>query len=271
MLSKYWLTAQLCPSKVSYALVLKHSSQAIPSAVAQSEINHEHTGTHDRPGARRLRRRLRMAGRLRACSRRTATTSPIVQNPTTSLADDVAVTKRIVGRAERPGDSRRPFVRRRGDHRSRHRSQGRGPRLHRGLRAGQGRVGSSLIKNPPPGAPVPPILPPQDGFLFLDRGEVPRVVRRGCERRGRRLHGGLAGAVGRRRARRRRHRAGVEDEAELVPGRHRRQDDPADAQRAMSKRAGATVVEVKGSHAVYVSQPKAVADLIEKAATGVLK
>jgi pimeloyl-ACP methyl ester carboxylesterase len=44
---------------------------------------------------------------------------------------------------------------------------------------------------------------------------------------------------------------------------------PPDAQRAMSKRAGATVTEVKGSHAVYVSQPQAVADLIAKAATGV--
>lgn len=43
---------------------------------------------------------------------------------------------------------------------------------------------------------------------------------------------------------------------------------PPDAQRAMSKRAGSTVVEVKGSHAVYVSQPQAVAHLIEKAATG---
>jgi pimeloyl-ACP methyl ester carboxylesterase len=42
---------------------------------------------------------------------------------------------------------------------------------------------------------------------------------------------------------------------------------PHDAQRAMSKRAGATVVEVKGSHAIYVSQPRAVADLIEQAAT----
>jgi len=42
---------------------------------------------------------------------------------------------------------------------------------------------------------------------------------------------------------------------------------PPEAQRVMSKRAGATVVEVKGSHAIYVSQPKAVADLIEQAAT----
>jgi pimeloyl-ACP methyl ester carboxylesterase len=43
---------------------------------------------------------------------------------------------------------------------------------------------------------------------------------------------------------------------------------PPDAQRAMSKRSGSTVVEVKGSHAVYVSQPQAVAALIEKAAKG---
>jgi pimeloyl-ACP methyl ester carboxylesterase len=41
---------------------------------------------------------------------------------------------------------------------------------------------------------------------------------------------------------------------------------PPDAQRAMSKRARATVVEVKGSHAIYVSQPTAVAALIEQAA-----
>ena len=44
---------------------------------------------------------------------------------------------------------------------------------------------------------------------------------------------------------------------------------PPDAQRAMSKRAGSTVGEVKGSHAVYVSQPKAVAAIIAKAANGV--
>jgi hypothetical protein len=44
---------------------------------------------------------------------------------------------------------------------------------------------------------------------------------------------------------------------------------PPDAQRAMSKRAASTVVEVKGSHSVYVSQPQSVASLIEKAAQGV--
>jgi alpha/beta hydrolase family protein len=45
---------------------------------------------------------------------------------------------------------------------------------------------------------------------------------------------------------------------------------PPDAQRAMSKRAGSSVVEVKSSHAVYVSHPEAVAHLIEKAAAGAL-
>jgi pimeloyl-ACP methyl ester carboxylesterase len=44
---------------------------------------------------------------------------------------------------------------------------------------------------------------------------------------------------------------------------------PPSAQQFMSKRAGSTVVEVKGSHAVYVSKPEAVASLIEKAARGV--
>ena len=41
---------------------------------------------------------------------------------------------------------------------------------------------------------------------------------------------------------------------------------PPDAQRLMSKRAGAKAVEVAGSHAVYVSQPEAVAALIVEAA-----
>ena len=43
---------------------------------------------------------------------------------------------------------------------------------------------------------------------------------------------------------------------------------PPPAQHAMSKRAGSTVVEVPGSHAVYVSKPQAVADFIAKAAKG---
>jgi len=120
---------------------------------------------------------------------------------------------------------------------------------------------SSLIKNPPPGAPVPPILPPQDGFLFLDRtkfqasfaadvsddaaafmadSQVPWGV------------AALEGAVSAPAWRTKPSWYLVSTEDLMIP---------PDAQRAMSKRAG-SVVEVKGSHAVYVSQPKAVADLI---------
>jgi pimeloyl-ACP methyl ester carboxylesterase len=43
---------------------------------------------------------------------------------------------------------------------------------------------------------------------------------------------------------------------------------PPPAQRGMAERAGSTVVEVPGSHAVYVSNPAAVVDLIKQAAAG---
>ncbi len=126
---------------------------------------------------------------------------------------------------------------------------------------------NTLIANAPPGAPVPPILPPQDGFLFLDRdkfaasfaadvsadeaqfmadSQVPWGV------------GALSGAVSEPAWR-------VKPSWYLVAT-----DDrmiPPPAQRAMSERAGSTVVEVAGSHAIYVSQPQAVADLIKQAAS----
>jgi pimeloyl-ACP methyl ester carboxylesterase len=128
---------------------------------------------------------------------------------------------------------------------------------------------SSLIQNPPPGAPVPPILPPQDGFLFLDRTKfrasfaadvsadaaafmADSQVPWGFE--------ALNGPV-------------TEPSWKTKPSWYLVATDdkmiPPDAQRAMSKRAGSTVVEVKGSHAVYVSQLQAVANLIAKAANGV--
>jgi pimeloyl-ACP methyl ester carboxylesterase len=43
---------------------------------------------------------------------------------------------------------------------------------------------------------------------------------------------------------------------------------PPPAQRQMAGRAGAKVVETAGSHAVYVSQPQAVVDIIQQAAKG---
>jgi pimeloyl-ACP methyl ester carboxylesterase len=125
---------------------------------------------------------------------------------------------------------------------------------------------STLIADPPPGAPVPPILPPQDGFLFLDRpkfadsfaADLPAddaafmadsQVPWGVE--------ALNGAVSEPAWRSRPSWSLVATNDRMIP---------PPAQRAMSERAGSTVVEEAGSHAIYVSQPRAIADLIKHAA-----
>ena len=143
-------------------------------------------------------------------------TVSIVQNPTISLADDVAVTKRTLAAQDGPailvGHSYGGVV---------ITEAGNDPKVAglvyiAAFAPDKGESVSALIKNPPPGAPVPPILPPQDGYPASRSNEVPRVVRRGCQRGRGCIHGGLAGAVGSRSAQRRRHGAGVEDEAKLV-------------------------------------------------------
>jgi pimeloyl-ACP methyl ester carboxylesterase len=127
---------------------------------------------------------------------------------------------------------------------------------------------SSLIKDPAPGAPVPPILPPQAGFLFLDRKKFAESfaadvdpqeaqfmansqVPWGLEA----LSGVVRGAAWK-----------TKPSWYLVTTEDRM--IPPDAQRFMSKRAGSKVVEVKANHAVYISQPAAVVSIIEQAAAG---
>src|SRR6202521_2892834 len=97
----------------------------------------------------------------------------IVQNPTLSLADDVAVTKRVLARQNRPvilvGHSYGGVV---------ITEAGNDPRVAglvyiAAFAPDKGESVAALIKDPPPGAPVPPILPTQDGFLFLDRAKFP--------------------------------------------------------------------------------------------------
>ena len=125
---------------------------------------------------------------------------------------------------------------------------------------------SSLIKDPPPGAPVPPILPPRDGFLFLDTAK---------------FHGAFAGDVDADTAAFMASSQvpwGVEALAgtitepawKIKPSWYLVSTEdkmiPPAAQRIMSKRAGSTVTEVSGSHAVYVSKPESVAAFIGKAA-----
>ena len=68
---------------------------------------------------------------------------------------------------------------------------------------------NTLIADPPPGAPVPPILPPVGRVPVPRSGEVRGLVRRRPAPSGRGVHGRLAGPVGRRGAQRRDQRAGV--------------------------------------------------------------
>jgi len=183
-------------------------------------------------------------------------TVTIVQNPTLSLAGDVAVTKRALAALDGPailvGHSYGGVV---------ITEAGNDPNVAglvyvAAFAPDKGESVSSLIKNPPAGAPVPPILPPQDGFLFaadvnedaaafMADAQVPWGVE------------ALDGAVTEPAWKSKPSWYLVATSDKMIP---------PDAQRAMSKRAGSTVVEVKGSHAVYVSQPREVAHLIEQAA-----
>jgi pimeloyl-ACP methyl ester carboxylesterase len=133
----------------------------------------------------------------------------------------------------------------------------------------QGESVATLIKDPPPGAPVPPILPPQNGYLFLDRDKFAAAFAADVEPDKAEFMAdsqvpwsleALNGAISKAAWR------GKPSWYLLVT------DDqmiPIAAQRMMSKRAGSKVTEVGGSHAIYVSQPKVVADLVEEAAKGV--
>ena len=127
---------------------------------------------------------------------------------------------------------------------------------------------NTLIADPPPGAPVPPILPPQGRLPVPRPRQVPGVVRGRRPGRGGRVHGRLAGPVGRRRPRRVDHRGRLADKPSWYLVTTEDRMIPPPAQRAMSERAGSTVVEAAGSHAIYVSHPAAVVALIEQAASG---
>jgi pimeloyl-ACP methyl ester carboxylesterase len=193
----------------------------------------------------------------------------IVQNPTSSLADDVDATKRVLAGQKGPvvlvGHSYGGVV---------ITEAGNDPKVAglvyiAAFAPDKGESVAALIKDPPPGAPVPPILPPQDGYLSLDRekfaasfaGDLPKdkaqfmadsQVPWGVE--------ALTGTISEPAWKAKPSWYLVATDDRMIP--------PA-AQRAMSKRAGSTVTESAGSHAVYVSQPEAVAAIIRKAAQGV--
>jgi pimeloyl-ACP methyl ester carboxylesterase len=193
----------------------------------------------------------------------------IVQNSTNSLADDVATTRAAIAQADGPvvlvGHSYGGVV---------VTEAGTDPKVAglvyvTAFAPDKGESVDSLIKNPPPGVPVPPILPPQGGYLFLDRtkfrasfaadvseekaafladSQVPWGVN------------ALAGSVSEPAWRTKPSWYLVATEDRMIP---------PPAQRQMATRAGSTVAEAAGSHAIYISKPEVVAALIVDAAKGV--
>ena len=198
--------------------------------------------------------------------RRDGFTVGVVQNPTTSLADDVAATRRVVAAQDGPvilvGHSYGGAV---------ITEAGNDPKVVglvyiAAFAPDRGESVATLIKDPPPGAPVPPILPPTDGYLLLDREKFagsfaadvdPELAAFMADAQ---LPWGveaLGGTISEPAWRSKPTWYLVATDDRMIP---------PPAQRFMSSRAGATVVEVAGSHAIYVSQPTAVANLIATAA-----
>src|SRR6476620_3353798 len=192
----------------------------------------------------------------------------IVQNPTISLAGDVAATKLVIDEQDGPvilvGHSYGGAV---------ITEAGTDPKVAAlvyitAFAPAKGESVNSLIQDPPPDAPVPPILPPKDGYLFLDKtkfaasfagdvdpekaafmadAQVPWGIQ------------ALAGAISEPAWKNKPSWYLLATVDRMIP---------PPAQRFMSERAGSTVVEVAGSHAIYVSQPNAVAAVIKQAAQG---
>ena len=207
--------------------------------------------------------------RLYKLLRKDGYTVSVVQNPTLSLAGDVAATKLVLAAQDRPvilvGHSYGGAV---------ITEAGTDPKVAAlvyiaGFAPDRGESVSSLIKDPPPGAPVPPILPPQNGYLFLDKAKfhasfaadvdadraaflADAQVPWGVE--------ALGGTISAPAWKTKPSWYLVTSEDRMIP--------PA-AQRLMAKRAGSTVVEARGSHAIYESQPSAVAALIAAAVKAV--
>jgi pimeloyl-ACP methyl ester carboxylesterase len=191
----------------------------------------------------------------------------VVQNPTMSLTDDVAVTNRAINGAGGDvilvGHSYGGAV---------ITQAGNNPNV-KGLvyitafAPDKGESVGTLIAHPAPGAPVPPILPPHNGFLMLDKskffeafaGDVnPELasfmansqVPWGLE--------ALNGVVTEPAWKSKPTWYLVATTDKMIP---------LPAQRFMAERAKATIAEEAGSHAIYVSKPDFVAHFIEKAAT----
>jgi pimeloyl-ACP methyl ester carboxylesterase len=192
----------------------------------------------------------------------------VVQNPTLSLEGDVAATRQAIDRLPGPvvlvGHSYGGVVITEAGMHEKVAALG----YIAAFAPDAGESVSTLIADPPPGAPVPPILPPENGFLFLDRttfrasfaGDVP--AEQAAFMADSQVPWGVAALVGTISQPAWRSRPSwylVTTEDRMIP---------PPAQRAMSRRAGSKVTEVAASHSVFLSQPAVVAKLIEQAAAG---
>ena len=191
----------------------------------------------------------------------------VVQNPTTSLPDDVAVTKRAIDSAKGDvilvGHSYGGAV---------ISQAGNNPKVAAlvyitAFAPDAGESVASLIAHPAPGAPVPPILPPQDGFLMLDKAKFAASFAGDVDAdlasfmANSQVPWGLNalnGVVSEPAWKSKKTWYLVSTEDKMIP--------PA-AQMFMAKRAQATISEASGSHAIYVSKPDVVAQFIEQAAS----
>ena len=189
----------------------------------------------------------------------------VVQNPTLLLADDDVVTRRVLDKQDGPtilvGHSYGgAVITEAGTH-----ENVAGLVYIAAFAPDQGESVGSLIAGFPQDGPQPPILPPEDGFLFLDREKFPASFAADVSPQlaafmaDAQVPWGVGAPNGNISDAAWRHKPSwylvASDDRMITPP----------AQRSMAERAGASVREVAGSHSVYVSQPQAVADLIHTA------
>jgi pimeloyl-ACP methyl ester carboxylesterase len=190
----------------------------------------------------------------------------VVQNPTLSLAGDVTATRQVLDGLDGPavlaGHSYGgAVITEAGNH----------PNVAAlayisAYAPDEGESLSTLIPEAPADAPAPPILPPQDGLLFLDRGQFAAAFAADVPEKTAAFMAdsqvgfgvdALTGAVSEPAWRTKPSWYLVTAEDRMIP---------PPQQRVMAERAKAAVTETPGSHATYLSQPAVVAQLIKKAA-----
>lgn len=194
----------------------------------------------------------------------------IVQNPTITLIDDVAVTKRAIATAKHDvvlvGHSYGGAV---------ITEAGNDPKVKSlvyitAFALDKGESVGGLIANPAPSDPVSPILPPVDGFLFLDSTKFVEAFADDVEREKADFMGASQVPWGLGALNRLVTEAAWNSKPTSYLVVTKDKMIPPAAQRKMATRAKAKITEVLGSHAVYVSNPAAVAEIIRQAAAEII-